>query len=230
MPDLFAPPPDYPETVLLSIYKAYPRPNVGKKMAMKRIREALDRICQGEIDGQPRSQAEAIEFLRVKVEEGRRQMGAREPKFIPHMATWLHQRRYLRPVIEQPMPKRMEACVEILAEYPTVLAPFDPDDYLPALNAIDKALERMERTQPPVNCARRLRSRTELYAMAVKEWPVEDLKFVPNPAKWYAEARYDQPSESWQRQPVNDYVQGRQQLGRVFDELAKTGNGGQRVN
>ena len=128
------------------------------------------------------------------------------------------------------MPKRMEACVEILAEYPTVLAPFDPDDYLPALNAIDKALERMERTQPPVNCARRLRSRTELYAMAVKEWPVEDLKFVPNPAKWYAEARYDQPSESWQRQPVNDYVQGRQQLGRVFDELAKTGNGGQRVN
>jgi hypothetical protein len=238
MNELFDQSIDYPESVLLSIYKAYPRPT-GRSMALKRICEALDRICQGEIDGQPRTQAEAIEFLRVKVEEGRRQMGAREKKFIPHMATWLHQRRYLRPEVAVAVerPTRLMDCIEILCEYPMVPKRNQVEDnldaFLPALMAIDKALDAKIRAQPAMDdyyIARRLKSRTELYAMAVKQWPVEDLKFVPNPKRWFEESRYDQPSESWQRQPANDYVQGRQQLGRVFDELAKTGDGSQRPN
>jgi hypothetical protein len=55
MTDLFEAPPTYPESVLLSIYNAYPR-RTGRPAALKRIAEALDRICQGEIDGSPRTQ------------------------------------------------------------------------------------------------------------------------------------------------------------------------------
>ena len=236
MPDLIEGPPEYPESVLLSIYNAYPR-RTGRPQAIRRIHEALNRICQGEIDGAERTQAEAIEFLRLKVEEARRQMGAREQKFIPHMATWLHQRRYLRPELAfVPLqPARLSTCMEILLEYPTMLAVkhVDPEVYAPALNAIDKALEIMEYrvasrilAHKQLHAARRLKSRTELYAMAVKQWPVEDLKFVPNPVKWYGECRYDQPSESWVRQPNNGFSQEREQIKRILSGSHQTGGGG----
>ena len=227
MPDLFAAPPTYPESVLLSIYNAYPR-RTGRPAALKRIREALDRICDGEIDGSQRTQAEAIEFLRMKTGEARRLMGAREQKFIPHFATFLHQRRYLRPVNpDELLPTRLEAAIEILAEYPTMPAVKQIKDNLPAftpaLNAIDKALAAMEKKLEShhtyclaQNAARRLKSRTELYAMAVKEtWPIEDLKFVPNPVKWYSESRFDQNESAWRRQPANGYEQERDQLRNI---------------
>ena len=242
MTELFADSADYPESVLLSIYNAYPR-RTGRPMALKRIREALDRICQGEIDGSPRIQAEAIEFLRVKTEEARRQMGSREQKFIPHMATWLHQRRYLRPSIaaDEVMPMRLVECIWILSVYPKMPSVGNIRDnvsaFLPALAAIDKAIEAMEHrlinytlAERKQHAARRLQSRTELYAMAVKQWPVEDLKFVPNPAKWFNEARYDQPEQSWQRQSVNDYVQERDQLSRILQGRPETRGGSSRPN
>lgn len=243
MTDLFDPPPTYPESVLLSIYNAYPR-KTGRPAALKRITEALDRICQGEIDGSPRTQAEAIEFLRVKTAEARKQMGAREKKFIPHMATWLHQRRYLRPEVaaSEVMPQRLVDCIWILSVYPTMPSVGNIRDnvsaFLPALNAIDKALEGMEvgldgsrgLQISAENAKRRLQSRTELYAMAVKQWPVEDLKFVPNPVKWYAESRFEQNEQSWQRQSTNGYVQEREQLGRVLNKFNQTGDGGNRPN
>lgn len=213
MTDLFAPSPTYPESVLLSIYKAYPRPT-GRKAALKRIAEALDRICQGEIDGSPRTQAEAIEFLRVKTAEARRLMGAREQKFIPHMATWLFQRRYLRPelaaVIERP--KNMHDCICILSDYPTspdaMTIASNEDIWLPALAAINKALAR--------HSAAHILRRTQLYAMAVNQWPVEDLKFVPNPVKFYSEAQYDRPEASWTRQPNRGFSDEREQLRRIL--------------
>lgn len=115
--------------------------------------------------------------------------------------------------------------MEILLEYPTMLAVkhVDPEVYAPALNAIDKALEIMEYrvasrilAHKQLHAARRLKSRTELYAMAVKQWPVEDLKFVPNPVKWYSECRFDQPEESWQRQKINGFQEERNQVRRLL--------------
>jgi hypothetical protein len=223
MADLFDAPPTYPEAVLLSIYNQYPRKD-GRPAALKRINEALDRICQGEIDGAPRTQIEAIEFLRLKVEEARRLMGARQKKFIPLMATWLNGRRYLRPELAQVVerPKRMVECVMILSAYPTMPVAKaimeNIEVFLPALAAVDKALERKEDEMPhvwPEKIVCRLRGRTELYAMAVKQWPVEDLKYVPNPVKWFSEARYEQPESSWQRKPANGFEQERQQLRNI---------------
>jgi hypothetical protein len=177
----------------------------------------------GEIDGAPRTQAEAIEFLRMKTEEARQMMAGREQNWIPHPTTYYHQSRYLRPQIDRipEMPKRLISCVNILAKYPTSpkieVIRQNLNAFLPAFVAIDKALERMEGHQPPLNCARRLESRTELYAMAVREWPKEDLKFVPNAAKWFEECRYDQPEQSWQRKPVNGFEQERQQIQRLVN-------------
>lgn len=230
MSDLFEPAPSWPEPVLLSIYNQYPR-KTGRPQALKRISEALDRICQGEIDGQPRTQAEAVEFLRLKVEEARRQLGAREQKFIPLPTTWFNGRRYLRPELAQAVekPKRLGDCISVLCEYPNMPNFLNInqniDAFLPALMAIDKALEGMTINAPEdshgfaingINALRRLRSRTEIFAMAVKEWPVEELKFVPNPAKWFSESRFNQNEETWNRKPANGFEQERQQLGRVM--------------
>jgi hypothetical protein len=223
MTDLFDAPAEFPESVLLSIYNAYPR-KTGRPAALKRINEALSRICMGEIDGQPRTQAEAIEFLRVKTEEARWQMGAREQKFIPHMATWLHQSRYLRPELaaQDEIPKRMDTCLMILEAYPNTPSARQIADnvnvWRPALMAIDKALDAMmshNQHLPQEHYFRRLRSRTELYAMAVKQWPAEDLKYVPNPKRWYEEARYEQPEQIWQRKASNGFEIERDQLRNI---------------
>lgn len=229
MTDLFEPLPPWPEPVLLSIYNAYPRKE-NRKGALASISKALWRICEGEIDGHPRIQAEAVDFLRLKVEEARRQLGAREKKFIPLPTTWFNGRRYLRPELDQAVekPKRLMDCMEILAEYPTSPKRSVIEDnlevWLPALMAIDKALERMQNRLPGhsldnrgIHCARRLRSRTEIFAMAVKEWPPENLQYVPNPKRFYDECRYEQNEAAWQRKPTSGFAEERAQLQRLVN-------------
>lgn len=218
---LFEATPDYPESVLISIYNAYPR-KLGRPGALKRIREALDRICAGEIDGAARTQGQAIEFLRLKTEQFRREVGGREAKRIPHATTWFNQSRYLRPAIEGcELPRRLESCIEILGEYPTMpsadVIGTDPHAFLPALAAIDRALARMEAIRPYTKPERRLKSRTEIYAMAVKTWPESDLRYIPNPVKWYLECQYDQPESMWTRKPVNGFEQEREQLSQLLN-------------
>jgi hypothetical protein len=218
---LFPLTPTYPESVLLSIYQAYPR-KCNRKEALKRIREALDRICAGEIDGDKRSVQEAITFLRGKTDEARQMMAGREESWIPHATTYYHQSRYLRAQIDRipEMPARLANCINILAKYPKMPRRVDIERnvnaFMPALAAIDKALERMEQHQHPINCARRLESRTELYAMAVKQWPVEDLQFVPNPKRFYDEDRFNHDEATWNRQPANGFGQEREQLKRLL--------------
>jgi len=229
MTDLFTEPADYPETVLVPIYNAYPR-RTGRPQALRRIREALNRICMGEIDGAPRTQAEAIDFLRTKTEEARVQMGAREQKFIPHMTTWLHQRRYLRVTLAQAaaMPKRLKACVRILALYPKMPGINVLSDrvaaFVPALNAIDKALERMEENPLRVGYAKQeanaevyLSERVAAYRDAVSTWPVDEMQYVPAPAKFFDEARYEHDEATWARKPVNGSEQERSQLQRLVN-------------
>jgi len=232
--------PTYPESVLLSIYQAYPR-KCNRKEALKRIREALDRICAGEIDGDKRSVQEAITFLRGKVDGARVEMGGREAKFIPHMTTWAHQSRYLRSAAAVELPARMSACIRILACYPKMpearVIAGQVQTFLPALAAIDKALERTEKDMEPwhtyrlaYNADLRLTTQVQLYAKAVGQWPIEDLQFVPSPKKWFDEARYEHNPESWVRQPANGYDQERQQLERVINRRSETGSGSGSVN
>jgi len=229
MADLFDTAPTWPEPLLLSIYALYPR-KTGRPAAFKRITEALDRICAGEIDGSPRTPAEAIEFLRGKVDEARVQMGGREQKFIPHMTTWLHQRRYLRVTLAQAaeMPKRLKACVRVLANYPKMpglnVLSDRVEAFLPALKAIDKALERIEENPLKAGYSKQeagaeayLTARTALYRDAVSTWPVNELQFVPAPARFYDELRYDHDEAAWGRRFLNGYQAEREQLQRLVN-------------
>jgi hypothetical protein len=99
------------------------------------------------------------------------------------------------------------------------------DAFLPALMAIDKTLEGLTVDLPEgstglqisaINALQHLRTRTKLYAMAVKQWPVEDLKYVPNPVKWYSESRFEQNEATWQRRPINGFEQERNQISRII--------------
>lgn len=229
MTDLFDTAPAWPEPLLISIYALYPR-KTGRPAAFKRITEALNRICSGEIDGSPRTTAEAIEFLRSKVDEARVQMGGREQKHIPHMATWLHQRRYLRVTLAQAaeMPKRLKACVRVLANYPKMpglnVLSDRVEAFLPALKAIDKALERIEENPLKVGYSKQesnaesyLSYRTALYRDAVSTWPVDELQYVPSPARFYDEGRYDHDEATWKRKPANGYQSERDQIQRLVN-------------
>src|SRR5271168_1590089 len=100
----------WPPVALLSIYKLYPR-KMAKAKAICEIRGALNRICDGEIDGKDRTMEEAIEYLRGKTEEALTTFAGRDKKYIPHPTTYYHQSRYLRPAPQQAdVPTRFDEC------------------------------------------------------------------------------------------------------------------------
>ena len=197
---------------LMSVYVAYPNKQ-DRKTSLKRIEEALNRICDGEIDGQPRTQQQALEWLRQKTEEARVGYYGRERKWIPHSTTWYNQSRYLRPEIkDETLPEQLEACINILSCYPKM--PGQPairaniQSFLPALHSIDRAL----RTVPMAE----LTARTKLYRKCVEEWPREELKYVPGAKRWYDESRWQQDESLWQRKPVGGYQDERSQIARIL--------------
>jgi len=200
------------QAALMSVYVIYPNKQ-DRKTSLKRIEEALNRICDGEIDGKPRTQEEALLFLRQKTEEARVAFYGREKKWIPHSTTWFNQSRYLRPdAPPEDLPTQLEACINILACYPK--QPYqtairaDVKAFLPALKAIDKALK----TIPFLDLMRRVKS----YRECVSEWSKEDLKYVPNPARWFAEHRFNQEESQWRRSSTPGYQHERDQIVRVL--------------
>ena len=214
----------WPEPVLLSIYNAFPR-RTGRPRALVEIAAALDRISQGEIDGRPRTPEEAIAFLREKTDEARAELVVREKKFIPHPATFFHQSRYLRTKKQQELPARLEECIAILSLYPKMPAPTairaGLETFLPALMAIDRVIERAVnqeqaeeyRQLSEANWIVFLKDRTALYAACVSTWQPQELQFVPNPKRWYEEARFEQPEQQWTR---NSYSAERDQIRKLL--------------
>lgn len=201
----------WPAAALDSIYKLYPRKE-NRKAAIQRITEALDRIVSGEIDGAPRTQQQAIEYLRMKTEEARQEFAGREQKWIPHPTTFYNGRKYLRMKTPERLPENLVICIDILSCYPLM-----PEGqkigshvsaFLPALLAIEKAIRDIG--------AEPLLKRVCLYAHCVSAWPKEDLQFVPSAKRWMEERRYEQPEQCWTRRPINGhYESGRDQLRRL---------------
>ena len=204
----------WPNPTLMSIYVVYPnKQNRGK--SLERIREALNRICAGEIDGKPRTQEEAVAFLRERTEEARRFFYGREKHWVPHSTTWFHQSRYLRPHVEGgEVPENLEACVQILAAYPTTpgvpTVRANVNSFLPALRAIDAILK-----SETISFEDLLR-RVKLYRDCVSEWPKDDLKYIPNPRRWFDEHRFEQSEDQWRRKPsIANYQSERNQVLRL---------------
>lgn len=200
----------WPQAALESIYKLYPRPE-NRKAAIQRIEEALSRIVSGEIDGAPRTQQEAILYLRERTEAARQEFAGREKRFIPHPTTWYGNRRYLRTRTES-IPKNLLVCVDILSCYP-----FMPDGqkiaadlqaFLPQLSAVEKAVNQVGSEE--------LLKKVCLFAHHVSEWPKDDLRFVPGALRWFSESRFQQDEQQWIRKAENSWEAGRQQIARVF--------------
>lgn len=210
----------WPQVALDSIYKLYPRPE-NRKAAIKRIGEALDRISKGEIDGAPRTQQEAILYLRERTEAARQEFAGREKRFIPHPTTWFHGSRYLRPKVKEEPPKNLRLCIAILAAYPMTPAEEqiakDAAPFMPTLRAIEKALDDAGAES---NGFEWLMQRTVMFDLAVKEWPVDELRYVPSALNWFARRSYEQPDWYWKRRPYKNYGNyeaDREQVRRVLD-------------
>lgn len=209
------------ETVLESIYKIYPRKE-NRKQAVQRIREALNRICAGEIDGRSRTQEDAVAYLRERTEECRTAMYGKPEKFVPHPTTYYHQSRYLRRTLapEVELPRHLDDCIAILAVYPNSRRADDirheVNAYLPTLAAISKAID--VRGEPFIH------SRTVEYAFAVSSWPKNELRFVPNAKKWFEEGHYDRDPKLWQRNRTCTYQDDRQQIARVIGSIRGSGD------
>lgn len=201
------------ESALDSIYVLYPNKH-DRKTSLKRIAEALDRICNGEIDGEMWSMKDAIACLRQKTEEARVAFYGREKKWIPHSTTFYHQRRYLRANADpEELPVQLDASVNILASYPTSpgqpVIRSDVKAWLPALKAIDKALKVMPFLE--------LHKRVKLYRDCVAEWSKEDQRFIPNAKRWFDEHRFNQDESQWRRNATPVYQDERDQIRRILN-------------
>jgi len=226
MSRLFPELPIFPVAAVDSIYQAYPR-KTQKAVAVVAINRALARICSGEIDGQQRSAAEAITFLRNMAGVFRRECTGKPKEWIPHPSTWMNQSRYLRqPAPQEQLPPRLLDCIAILACYPKMpgekIIGENPQGFQPALKAINDALERVEKVRMNHHSyrveavsAEWLLGRVQKYAAAVQTWPEADLIYVPNPKRFFEEQRYEQPESSWQRKPINGYESEREQVSRI---------------
>lgn len=204
---------NWTQAALMSVYVIYPNKK-DRKTSLTRIEEALNRICEGEIDGKPRTQAEALAFLRQKTEEARVAFYGREKKWIPHSTTWMNQSRYLRPNAEpEDLPTQLEACINVLASYPMqptqTAIRAEIKAFLPALKAIDKVLKTVAFLD--------LHKRVKLYRECVAEWPKDDLKYVPNPKRWFDEQRFSQDDSQWRRKTTPTYENERDQIRRVLN-------------
>lgn len=214
MTKLFDPPAlHWVPSALKSIYVLYPNKQ-NRKMSYQRIEEALNRIAEGEIDGLPRTQKEAIEFLRGRTEEARHAYLSRERKWVPHSTTWYNQSKYLSPpgAKQEELPAQLEACVRILSFYPTtpseVTIRGNVSAFLPALHAIDQALLIIDLQE--------LQRRTRHYRDCVEQWGTEDKRYIPAAKRWFGERKFEQDPKLWERKSGNNPDAERDQVRRVL--------------
>jgi hypothetical protein len=204
----------WPEPVLESLYKAYPRKG-DKKRCMSELIAALERICAGEIDGTGRNEREAIEYLRRQICAANAQMGSREKKFIPLLTTWLHQSRYLRSAMPVELAEISMRAIAILALYPKMpsqeVIAKNAAAYFPAIVAIEQCLAHQ-----PASYDEYLAERVALYSFWVSQWPKEDLQYVPGPARWFNERRFEQDESQWRRTRGQSWQDDRDQVRRVL--------------
>lgn len=68
---------------------------------------------------------------------------------------------------------------------------------LAAMKAIAKAAMTLREKEPDPLAY--LLARTQLYATATSIWPEEEKKYIPHPATWFNQGRYDDNPREWER-------------------------------
>ncbi len=203
---------EWPIVALEAIRKLYPR-KVSKKAEMIALAKALQRISDGEVDGSHRTIEESISYMRERIAEAADILSPREEKYIPHLATYLNQRRYLTPTL--PPPANLEDAISILACYPTVTE-VDIKAHMPVLRVLDEHCRYLQATHGGNAAASYIRTRTIRYAECVRRWPESEMQFVPSPLKWFTERRYEQDEKWWVRTTANGFQGERDQISRLL--------------
>jgi hypothetical protein len=213
----------WPEVALLAIYKIYPR-KIAKPRALNEIRHALNRICQGEIDGGEWTQEDALEYLRERTQEAQAAFSGREPRFIPHPATYYHQSRYLSSTPRQADGvTRLEDCIAILQLHPRFVGREDAikkriDYYMPAVMAVELALNSLESTHGKIGAKEYLAKRTSLYASYVADWPDEERRYISGMENFYRKRVFEQDERCWIKTKRPDYNDERNQIQRILEQ------------
>ena len=212
--DLFSAQSDpWPDVVCESIRKPYPHPR-DKKTEMAAVRRTLDRLCAGELDGEPMAPQAAIAFLREKVEGAAELFYGREKKFVPHLTTYLNQSRYLKTETTE-LPQNLEEAMSILKLYPGIsVHDVDVQSHLPVLKVIDAHIEYYKATHGAA-AASFIRQRVFRFAECVAKWSEQEYQYIPNPMKFFGERRYEWPDSRYSRKAPTGYEAERQQIHRV---------------
>lgn len=201
----------YPPAAVDSIRRSYL--HLRKKGAEETaIRKALDRLVQSET-GKPMTPEDAIAFLRSRVFEARQAFAGREKMYVPHLTTYLNQRRYLV-VAQLPPPENLEDAVSILGCYPTITA-VDVDAHMGILRVIASHIDYLKPTHGSA-AASYIRTRTLRFAEIVNRWPAEEMQFIPGADRFFKERRYEQDERHWVRTAKSGFESERQQLQRVI--------------
>jgi len=82
-----------------------------------------------------------------------------------------------------------------------------------AIPAIVKALSLLSSREEIGDPVAWLTAKVEEYAAAVATWPANELQYVPYPATWFNQWRYDDDPAEWKRKAAHT-------LGRVHDSTA----------
>lgn len=211
MTDLLAVPNPFPDVAIDAIRKAFPHPR-NRKLELVCVHKTLERLVQGET-GSPMTPAEAVSYLRGRLEVAALELGGRAKAYTPHLTTFLNGRRYLA-TMPQETPKNLEEAISILACYPTVIA-VDLQAHVAILQVIDQLIEFTRATHGAA-AASYIRTRTMRYRELVSKWPVEELQFVPNPLKFFRERQFERDEKFWVRTPKNGFASERAQLQRIM--------------
>lgn len=210
MNELICVPEVFPPVAVDSIRRSYL--HLRKKGAEETaIRKALDRLVQGET-GKSMTPEDAIAFLRSRVFEARQAFAGREKMYVPHLTTYLNQRRYLM-VAQLPPPENLEEAVSILGCYPTITA-VDVDAHMGILRMIASHIDYLKPTHGSA-AASYIRTRTFRYAECVAKWDKGDWQFIPGALKFFQERRYEQPEHAWHRTAKSGFESERDQLHRI---------------
>ncbi len=212
MNDLLTVSDPFPEVALDAIRKVFPHPR-NRKLELVCVHKTLERLVQGET-GSPMTPAEAVVYLRGRLEAAAQALGGRAKAYTPHLTTFLNQRRYMA-AFPQETPKNLEDAVSILGSYPNVdVKPWALNPWMPVLQLIDDQIKFLQQTHGAA-AASFIRVRVNRFAELYSRWPDEERQFLASPRKFFEEQRWNQDERHWQRTSKAGFISERAQITRL---------------
>jgi hypothetical protein len=159
--------------------------------------------------------AEAVSYLRGRLEVAALALGGRAKAYTPHLSTFLNQRRYLA-AMPQETPKNLEDAVSILTCYPNVeVKPWALNPWMPVLQLIDDQIKFLQQTHGTA-AASFIRVRVNRFAELYRRWPDDERQFLPSPRKFFEEQRWNHDERTWIKTSNSGFQSERAQLQRIM--------------